>query len=264
MPFTVSHVAAVLPAYRPLSRRQLFSAAIIGSMVPDFGMLLPVTFARWQTHSLSALFTFCLPVGLCAYALLQLLIKPAVMQIAPDSAYRRLCAEQAVAPPQTISRWLYVALIIVLGAATHLIWDGFTHEDAGGVRMFPVLEDYGPEMAGHPLQLYRWLQYGSSVFGLIVVFAALWFWLRHAADAGATSVSASRRIDAPERLFWIVSYVLLPLLAMLWVVSHLWLGHALVASGRNIGRIAIAGMRGAAVSLLLISALIRIRLTATN
>jgi hypothetical protein len=62
MPFTVSHVAAVLPVYRPLTRWRVFTAAVIGSMVPDFGMLLPGGLERWQTHSLPGLLNFCLPV----------------------------------------------------------------------------------------------------------------------------------------------------------------------------------------------------------
>ena len=90
MPFTVSHVAAVLPGHRLLARAQVFSAAVIGSMVTDFGLLLPEKLARWQTHSIPALLHFCLPVGLAAYVLMLLLIKPAVLQIVPDGPYLRL------------------------------------------------------------------------------------------------------------------------------------------------------------------------------
>ena len=41
MPFTISHAAAVLPFIRPLARWRLLSAAVIGSMVPDFGWCKP-------------------------------------------------------------------------------------------------------------------------------------------------------------------------------------------------------------------------------
>ncbi len=166
MPFTVSHIAAVLPGYRPLTRANVFTAAVIGSMAPDFGVLVPGAIARWQTHSLTALFTFCLPVGLTVYWLTLLLIRPAVLELMPDGAYVRL---RASPPPPSIrqpSAWLYAGVALLLGAMTHLIWDAFTHEDARGVRMFPLLTDYGLEISGHPMRLYRWLQYGSSVVGL--------------------------------------------------------------------------------------------------
>ena len=65
MPFTISHTAVVLPFSRWLARWQLLSAATIGAMVPDFRIFFP-GMPRVETHSLAALLTFCLPVGLIA------------------------------------------------------------------------------------------------------------------------------------------------------------------------------------------------------
>jgi len=257
LPFTVSHVAAVLPAYRPLARAHVFSAAVIGSMVPDFGFLLPGSFARWQTHSLAALFSFCLPVGLLAYCLTQWLIKPAVVEVVPDGAHTRLCRDHPVAWRKPW-RWPLVVIALLLGAVTHLVWDGFTHENARGVHLFPGLTEYGPDMAGHSLQLYRWLQYGSSIVGLAIVAAALVLWLRH---APAPHPPPARRLGRPERTLWLAAYVALPLAATIWAaLLPLSLGHSPLASGHALGRVAIMSLRASALSLLLISALIRVRL----
>ena len=57
--------------------------------------------------------------------------------------------------PRSPRTWLHAAGALLLGALTHLIWDGFTHENAPGVRMFPVLDELRPEIAGHSVQLYR-------------------------------------------------------------------------------------------------------------
>lgn len=258
MPFTASHIAAVLPVHRILSRAQVFSAAVIGSMVPDFGLLLPITPPHVETHSLTGLFSFCLPVGLIAYLLTLLLIKPAIMQIAPDGAYARLRAADFTAPPRALRGWLLVALAILFGAITHLIWDGFTHENAPGVLMFPVLDNYGPEVHGHALQLYRWAQYGSSVVGLIAVMVALVIWLRHAPAPTPRPVRVLR--DA-ERHFWMALYIILPLLA---IVGEIWHIHAPSAPwlplGWRLGSIATVGMRASVVSLLLVSLILRARL----
>jgi len=259
MPFTVSHVAAVLPGYRALSRAHLFTAAVIGSMVPDFGLLLPQTPTRLQTHSATALITFCLPVGLLAYWLTIYLIKPAIVEILPDAAYQRVRASDASAPPAGSWHWLLTVGAILLGAATHIIWDGFTHENARGVRMFPVLGEGGPEIDGHPLQLYYLLQYGSSVVGLALVIMATVLWLRH---APASAMPPARHLQVRERDGWLSLYLLLPLLAlvaMAWRIHHV--GLAPQPLSRALDTVAILGMRAGAVTLLVLSLLLRARLS---
>jgi Domain of unknown function (DUF4184) len=257
MPFTVSHIAAVLPGYRPLTRAHAFTAAVIGSMVPDFGLLVPEALSRVQTHSIQALFTFSLPMGLAAYWGTLLLIRPAMLEVVPDGAYVRLRA----APVPSITRftsWLYAAAALLLGATTHLIWDAFTHENARGVRMFPLLTDYGPEMVGHSLHLYRWLQYGSSLVGLAVVAMALVLWLRH---APAPARAPLRRIGAHERALWLSAYVLPSLLIMAWEFTRSGLaGIAPFSNAATLELALVRGLQTVAASLLLVSAAIRARL----
>lgn len=258
MPFTVSHVAAVVPAHRLLTRARVFSAAVIGSMVPDFGALLPGRFARWQTHSFLGLFWFCLPVGLAAYALTQALIKPALTEVLPDRIYLRLCTEHPAVPLRRLSTWLYAALAVLFGALTHLVWDGFTHENARGVRFLPFLRDYGPQMGGHALRLYRWLQYGSSVLGLLVVLAAVLLWLHHAPRPRSRPV---RRLTPSQRRLIGALYLVLPLAALVPAAAVLLpLRHGVVASGTALGAAAVLLLQAGALSLLLVSGLIRLRL----
>jgi hypothetical protein len=258
MPFTLSHIAAVVPAYRPLTRAHLFSAAVIGSMAPDFGMLLPESLARWQTHSLQGLITFCLPMGLLAWWLTQVLIKPALIEVLPDQAWARARAEH---PTLTLLRpavWLGAAAGVLLGAITHLILDAFTHEDARGVRLFSLLDDYGPEIAGHPLRIYSWLQYGCSVLGLGALALALALWLRH---ARAWAMPAARRLPRVERTAWIGLYALMPLLAAaLSLLRQFAAGHPRWFSAAAVGRDAQWLLRGGALSLILVSVGLRLRL----
>src|ERR1700686_4747850 len=221
-------------------------------------LLTPGITLRLQTHSLAALFTFCLPVGLASYWLTLLLIRPAVLEVVPDGAYLRLRAAHPPASIRQFSAWLYAGAALLLGAVTHLIWDAFTHENARGVRMFPLLTDYGPEMAGHPLHLYRWLQYGSSLVGLAVVAGALILWLRH---APAPAEAPRRRIGLHERVVWLGAYVLPSLLIMAWGFTRPGgRGSSPFTNGEVLGAILIRGLQYLAASLLLVSAAIRARL----
>jgi len=257
VPFTISHIAAVLPAHRVLSRAHLFTAAVIGSMVPDFGLLWPETPGRLQTHSVDALLSFCLPVGLLAFAIVVFLIKPAVLEVLPDGAYLRVRAADAAGPLKP-RHWPLAAAVIVLGAVTHIVWDGFTHESARGVRMFPVLDEYGAAIDGQPVQLYWLLQYASSFIGLVVVIAALSLWLRHARTPDAP---IRRPLASRERDLWISLYLLVPLLlmtAVVWRAHHG--GFRPLSLARATNTIAILGMRASVLSLLLMSLLLRARL----
>jgi hypothetical protein len=265
MPFTISHAAAVLPAHRALRRWGLFSAAVIGTMVPDFGFLVPLPMSRLATHGAAALFTFSLPLGLLAFWLFQLLVKPAWCVVLPGSWRVRLRAEHPPAKIGDWQVWLGAAGAVLAGALTHLVWDGFTHEDGQGVRMLPFLEDYGPGIEGHTLRLYRLLQHASSVIGLLLVLWALWRWTHgevRPGPAGADTDGGRPRaeMDAWERHAWFAAYLLIPAAALLAflaaVPAH---PHPVFVSGRFLTRLAFVGLSGVGLSLLLVSALVRLR-----
>jgi len=266
MPFTVSHVAAVLPARRWLRRGGLFSAAVIGSMVPDFGLLLPFPLDRDATHSAHALLSFCLPMGLIAWLLYESLIRPAWAEVLPGGWRLRTQDADAAVQYSRPGTWVGVCLAILLGALTHLCWDAFTHEGARGVQMLPFLDDYyGPDLVGHPLQLYRWLQLGSSVLGLLIVMIVAWRWAhdgRSLISPAEKAGSGQVRLSPTERRGWLLAYVAVP--AVLLTVSLLLLGrhhhhHGWYTLGDVVAHLARVGLFGAAVSLLLVSALIRMR-----
>jgi hypothetical protein len=178
--------------------------------------------------------------------------------VVPDGAYVRLRDAPAVPSITRPASWLYAAAALLLGAVTHLLWDTFTHENARGVRMFPLLTDYGPEMAGHPLHLYRWLQYGSSILGLALVAMELVLWLRH---APAPAKSPPRRIGRLERVVWLGAYALPSLLIMVWEFARPGAaGFSPFSNGAALGLVLIRGLQTLAASLLLVSVAVRARL----
>jgi hypothetical protein len=256
MPFTVSHIAAVLPLHKPLRRLGLISAATIGAMAPDLDLILPIRLTREQTHSWSALLTFCLPVGLAAWALFQALIKPALIEVLPDRISGRLFAEHIRPRPGSVQVWLSAALAVLFGALTHVVWDGLTHEEAGGVRILPMPGEGGSEPGGSTWLLYRWLQHGSTVLGAAVVFTALCLWVAHAEQPNP---APERRLAARERHRWMALYILIPalLVALAPINQNGWRRFHLTEA---LTVLAVTGMRGTALGLVFASALIRRRL----
>jgi Domain of unknown function (DUF4184) len=262
MPFTISHVAAVLPFSRPLARWRLLSATIIGSMVPDFGLLMPWRPARIETHSVVGLFTFCLPVGLATFWIFQLLIKPAVMEILPDAAYSRWRRFAEAADIGSLRQWALAACGVLAGAFTHLVWDAFTHEGARGVRMIPALDDPAVEIAGHHLIGARLLQDASSLIGLAIVLAVVAYGLRPGRPGEQVP---ARKLPAGERLAWTLAYAgMAILLAVLFFALRRPAYGIKTSLAILLGRYAIAALRGFAVALVVLSVGVDLRLRANR
>jgi hypothetical protein len=204
MPYTLSHAAAVLPFSRPLARMRVLSATVIGSTVPDFGHLMPVYPPRLLTHSALSLITFSLPVGLLSYWIFQLLMKRPLLSLLPGQAYMRWRPYAAPAAWKSPLQWLLAAAGILVGALSHLVWDGFTHEGARGMRMMPELDDWAFELHGHYLMGARLLQDGSSLLGLAIVIALSAYALRR----GRPQIVAPRALSGMERRTWGVVFVI--------------------------------------------------------
>ncbi|HEY6458411.1 MAG TPA: DUF4184 family protein [Steroidobacteraceae bacterium] len=202
MPYTLSHVAAVLPFSRLLARLRILSAVVIGSMVPDFGYLLPIHPPRATTHSAVSLVTFSLPLGLLSYWIFQRWMKVPLLNLLSDSAYLRWRPFSAPAALSNPRQWLLAAGGVLAGAVTHLGWDAFTHEDARGMRMMPELDDWRFELHGHHLIGARLLQDGSSMLGLALTLVMLIYALRRE----DTPPVAARALGALQRRNWLLAY----------------------------------------------------------
>ncbi len=261
MPFTISHIAAVAPFSRPLARWRLLSATVIGSMVPDFGFLMPWRPPRIDTHSAVALVIFCLPMGLATFWLFQRVIKTPIIEILPDAAYLRWRPWAQPADPRRPLQWLLAACGVELGAVTHLVWDGFTHEGARGVRMIPSLDEPRFDIAGHELAGVRFLQDVSSLVGLLVVLALVAYCLR----PGPTAAASIRKLMRAERHRWVIAYGVMTVLlaALFWGLRH---SHDAPSGSLSLvlGNYAIAALRGFAAAVVMVSLSLQWRLRATR
>jgi hypothetical protein len=267
MPFTISHAAVVLPFSRLLARWRLLSAVVIGAMVPDFGLFFPWRVHRFETHSSTALLTFCLPVGMATYWVFQYLIKTPMLEVLPDGAYARWRPLSSRADIHNGRQWILAAFGVLAGALTHLVWDAFTHENARGIRMIPWLEDPVVDIGRHRVAGVQLLQDGSSLLGLVIVIGLVWYGLRR----GRATPVPSRPLRPAERRAWVAIYVA----AAVGLGAACWLwarsgspGHSIrpvvmaVPGINGITAIAVACLRGLALALLCTSMALDWRLRA--
>ncbi|MGN6419557.1 MAG: DUF4184 family protein [Pseudobacter sp.] len=170
MPFTFSHIVAVLPFRK--NTPQLFSmpALIIGSMVPDFEYFLRMTLYGHYGHTLPGIISFDLPVGILLYLVYHLIVRRPLTLHLPGFLYRKSAgAENIRWLPYFKKKWYLVLFSVLTGTLTHLVWDGFTHDEEYIVAgYFPLLLQ---TVTAGPFKfpLHFLLQMISSIAGLLIL-----------------------------------------------------------------------------------------------
>ena len=258
MPFTLSHTAVVLPFSRLLVRWRLLSATVIGAMVPDFRIFFP-GMSRVETHSAIALITFCLPVGLVTYWGFERLIKTPVVEVLPEGPYARWRPYAAEGDFRSLRQWLLATLGILVGAVSHLVWDGFTHEGGRGVRLFPALDDSIIDIGRRHVPGIYLLQDLGSLIGFAAVLAMVCYALR----PGTQPAAPNRLVPRTERIEWILFYTVA--IIAFSVAFYVWARLGQLAWHSIVGRfsdVAIASLRGLAAALLSVSLALQVRLRA--
>ncbi|GAB6859138.1 DUF4184 family protein [Microbacterium xylanilyticum] len=203
MPFTPSHAVVALPF---LCTPLVPAALAVGAMTPDLPLFtrgLAVDYA--VTHDLRWLPVTVL-VALALLLIWRILLRPATRLLAPrylgsrlpeewDRGVRSAVRETFGTPVRTLL--LLVALAV--GVLSHILWDAFTHEGRAGVSLIPVLGDHWGPLLG-----YKWLQYGSSIGGLVVLVITGVLWLRGrapgAVDPAPLGVRATWWLSLPAAL----------------------------------------------------------------
>ncbi|MCS3443519.1 DUF4184 family protein [Microbacterium phyllosphaerae] len=204
MPFTPSHALVALP----FIRTPLVPAAIaIGAMTPDLPLFLRGVGLDYSfTHTFGNVVWTAL-VAFVLFLVWRVVLRPAVGELSPSWVARRVPADWSQSGVEAAGaavgvgarrRWypVLLAVSLILGVLSHILWDLFTHEGRWGVAILPALG----EMWG-PLTGYKWLQHGSSAIGLVVI--AIWaaLRLRHAEPR----IAVARVIPAGVRIAWWLS-----------------------------------------------------------
>lgn len=216
MPFTPSHAVLALP----FIRTPLIPAAIaIGAMTPDLPLFLRgfgVTYAFTHTYA-NVLWTMVIAFGL--FLIWRVVLRPAASELSPSWLARRLpndwdepAADAATEAVGIGQRRSYIPLLVVsllLGVASHILWDAFTHAERLGLDLFPALaQQWGP------LQGFKWLQHGSSVVGLVII--GVWAVLR----LRGSTPHADRDRALPGWIRWAWWLSLPVILLAAWVIGY--------------------------------------------
>ena len=221
MPFTLSHAAAVLPFRRTHLE---FSALVAGCFAPDFAYFINLRPHGFIGHRLSGVFIFDLPASLLALWLFYEFMRQPLLVFVPDGVRRRVeasAADFSFSPPRRLA---LIVLSILIGTATHILWDSFTHTFYWPYRHWSLLRLMVQLPFGKSVGVYKLLQHGSSLLGLVIL--AIWFWRWYRATK-PIAPPATEPFTPRQRL---TVMVVVPMLAICVAIVRAFLGVGVPAS----------------------------------
>jgi len=153
------------------------SALIIGSITPDFEYFIRMKLSGRYSHSIEGMFFLDLPLA-CVIALIfhQVVKKPLIDNL-PTYFYCRLYSLRTFDFISYLRHYLLFFLIcLLIGIASHILWDSFTHANSYFVGdtdflSAPITIDGLPRWP-----MFRYFQHASTIIGggiIIVVFHRL-------------------------------------------------------------------------------------------
>jgi hypothetical protein len=152
-------------------------------MAPDFEYLVHLSATRTIGHTIPGLFVLCLPSALVVLFLWHRLVGPVLSTLLRPGTggltngwpafggSRRHCRGDTPHPPGPVrfgppAHFAWLCASIVIGSFSHITWDAFTHEGGLVVNLW---SGFSHPIGPGPLPVYKWLQYGCSVFGMAVL-----------------------------------------------------------------------------------------------
>lgn len=172
MPFTFSHPAAIIPLTFLPRRWFSLTGLIIGSLTPDFEYFLRLKIKSYYSHTIDGLFWFNLPLGLLLAFIFHNIVRDSLFSNLPTTLKTRFSPYRQFDWNNHFKRnKLVVIFSILLGAASHLLWDSFTHDQGYFVQTIPALQN-SVDFMGRKIPILKMLQHGSTLLGgLVIAFA---------------------------------------------------------------------------------------------
>jgi hypothetical protein len=218
MPFTLSHAAAVIPFRRTPF---VMSALVMGCFVPDFPYLISLSPHMSYGHTFAGMFVLDLPLALLALWLFHVFVKRPMLMFLPAGFKRRLGTSVNSFPFWPSKRLSLIIFSILIGTATHLLWDAFTHPNSWLYENWTLLQNSIELPAIGEVPIYKLMEYVNSVFGLAVVAGWICHWYRTAIPS-ANSVAEAE--DARKRRTFVA---VLPAFAILGGALRAYHAHSI-------------------------------------
>lgn len=173
MPFTFSHPAAVLPfSYLP-KKYVSFTGLVVGSLIPDFEYFIHFSGESYYSHTWTGIFWYDLPFAIIICFLFHNYVRDELLLHLPKPVMLRCMHSFHFNWNGWFKKkWLVVILCILIGSATHLIWDALTHETSIHLEQTRYLKN--KMIAGKDVVVYYSYWGINSAVGILLLLISFW------------------------------------------------------------------------------------------
>jgi hypothetical protein len=188
MPFTFTHPAIILPlSYLP-NRWVSMTGLVIGSLAPDFEYFFRMRIKRIYSHTIDGLFWFDLPLGILLAFIFHNIVRDSLINNLPPFLKSRFTVFNHFDWNSHFKRnWFIITISILIGAASHILWDSFTHEQAYFVQNISALQK-SMDLFGRQIPILKILQHSSTLIGGIVIAFAIYRLPTNKTEKGNVSI----------------------------------------------------------------------------
>lgn len=147
-----------------------------GCFAPDFEHFIRLQPGKGFAHTLPGVFLLDLPLAIIVLWLFHRYAKEPLWNALPEKVRCKIPLGPttfSISPP---TRFLLIVVSILLGIATHILWDSFTHKTYWPYQNMALLRETFtvPLLGQRPL--YQILQDASSLLGLVII--GVWWHFR--------------------------------------------------------------------------------------
>jgi hypothetical protein len=174
MPFTLAHPAIVLPLGLLPKKWISMTALIVGSIMPDVESFLRTYSEKELTHSWTGFFYFGLPFGILLTFIFHNIVRNPFVTNLPGFLQQRFFAFTKFNWNQHFFKnWYIIIISLVIGGASHFLWDSFSEWNGWFIRLFPVLDDNIEMPDGSLWEIPYLIQYINTVIGILIIIIVI-------------------------------------------------------------------------------------------
>ncbi|MRX67815.1 protein of unknown function [Flavobacterium resistens] len=172
MPFTFAHPAIIFPLKYFPKKWFSWTALIIGSLTPDFEYFIRMQVQSKYSHTVSGIFWFDLPLAIALTFVFHNLIRNDLFLNLPNSFKSRIIAFTEFNWTNYFNKNLFIVLLsAIIGIASHLFWDAFTHKNGYFVIHIPELRNTFI-LFGNKVTFWKATQHLSTLIGALFIAIA--------------------------------------------------------------------------------------------